>query len=70
MLNVKAYNDFIIDDVLAGRELMNKVGRNAHDNHSADPLQDPEAEEGRAAGKSSEERHWFFLLLKCGSSLI
>jgi len=63
-------NDFIIDDVLAGRELVNKVGRNAHDNHSAGPLHDPGAEEGGAAGKHSEERHCFFLLLKCGSSSI
>lgn len=68
MLNVKAYNDFIIDDVLACREVVDKVGRYAHDNHSAGPLHKPGAEKGRAAGKRSEKHHFYLLCLKRGSS--
>lgn len=67
MLNANAYNDFIIDDVLACGEIVDEVGRNSHDNHSADPLHNPGAEKGRAASKPSQERHLFLLFLKCGS---
>jgi hypothetical protein len=46
---VRAYDNFLVDDMLAARTLADEVGGDPHDNDSTSPLKSPDEEHQRSS---------------------